>query len=102
MPSTMPRLAISTHWNAALRLCLLQTSFKDVKCINAGAIPFPKHGRQIEVDESQIHDEEVCGTTRFFHPICIISAYPVICAASITGSLTVSHDQCLRLMVRTA
>ncbi len=101
MPSTMPRLAISTHWSAALRLCLLQTSFKDVKCINAGAIPFPKHGRQIEVDESQIHDAEVRDMTRsFLSPRSHILSFS--CAASITGSLTMSHNQCLHLMVRTA
>ena len=40
-------------------LLLMQTSFKDVRCINAGAIPFPKHGRQIEVDPSELLDEEV-------------------------------------------
>ena len=37
----------------------MQTSFKDVRCINSGAIPLPRHGRQVEVDESQIKDEEV-------------------------------------------
>ncbi len=41
--------------------CILhmQKSFKDVRCVNAGTIPLPKHGRQIEVDPSEIHDEEV-------------------------------------------
>ena len=37
----------------------MQTSFKDVRCINSGAIPLPRHGRQVEVDESQIRGEEV-------------------------------------------
>lgn len=37
----------------------MQTSFKDVRCVNAGTIPLPKHGRQIEVDPSEIQDEEV-------------------------------------------
>jgi hypothetical protein len=37
----------------------MQTSFKDVRCINSGAIPLPRHGRQVAVDESQIKDEEV-------------------------------------------
>ena len=40
-------------------LLLVQTSFKDVRCINAGAIPFPKHGRQIETEVSEAQDEEV-------------------------------------------
>ena len=37
----------------------MQKSFKDVRCVNAGTIPLPKHGRQIEVDPSTILDEEV-------------------------------------------
>lgn len=37
----------------------VQSSFKDVRCINSGAIPFPKHGRQIEIDDKDIKDEEV-------------------------------------------
>ena len=40
-------------------LLLVQTSFTDVRCINAGAIPFPKHGRQIDRDVSELQDEEV-------------------------------------------
>ncbi len=48
---------------------LLQKSFKDVRCVNAGTIPLPKHGRQIEVDPSEIHDEEVPQSPFLFIPL---------------------------------
>ena len=37
----------------------MQTSFKDVRCINSGAMPFPKHGRQMKINEAAIKDEQV-------------------------------------------
>ena len=40
-------------------MCWVQTSFRDVRCINSGAMPFPKHGRQMKVNEAAITDEQV-------------------------------------------
>ena len=30
-----------------------------MRCINSGAMPFPKHGRQMKVNEAAITDEQV-------------------------------------------
>jgi hypothetical protein len=44
----------------------VQTSFADVKCINAGALPLPAHGRQLVKDETVYKTEEVGQKQGFF------------------------------------
>ncbi|CAL5224336.1 g7008 [Coccomyxa viridis] len=71
-----------------------QKSFKDVRCVNAGTIPLPKHGRQIEVDPSEIHDEEEREAAKVTHAMdgFVHKAFSVAYAASFDEVIMLDAD----------